>query len=384
MSPAPSRSPDRGAGARDPLPGAPEAGLRWWSDGDAAILRRRSGRGFAYRDPAGQPVRDRPTLARIRTLAIPPAWTDVRICPDGRGHIQATGRDAKGRKQYRYHPRWRATRDEAKFRRLIAFGEALPRIRGQVDADLARPGLPQAKVLALVVRLLELTLARVGNEEYARVNRSFGLTTLRNPHARVRGSEVRLRFRGKSGRVHEIGLRDRRLAGLVRRCQELPGRELFAYVDDDGTVRDVRSEDVNEYLRDAAGLDVTAKMFRTWAATVLAARVLRSAVPAERGRRVTTHAVGEAMQVVSQRLGNTPAVARRSYVHPAVLEAFLDGSLGGALIEAAVDEDALGDLRWTPDDETATLDLLRRRAASEADRPARRRGSSGAKSGRRR
>src|SRR5215470_5909186 len=278
-----------------PARDANRAGLHYTRDDRPGIRRRRAGRGFTYRDDDRGRVTDRATLERIRALAIPPAWTDVWICRDPDGHLQATGRDARGRKQYRYHARWRRRRDAGKFGRMAAFGRALPRIRAACDADLRRPGLPREKVLAAVVRLLELTLIRVGNEEYARLDRSFGLTTLRDRHARVEGSRIRFRFRGKSGRRHEVGLRDRRLARLVRRCQELPGQELFQYEGDDGAIHDVGSGDVNDYLREISGEDFTAKDFRTWAGTVLAFRALRSLEPAETPTRRRSDVV-DAMQ----------------------------------------------------------------------------------------
>ena len=335
------------------------AGLRYSTDARPGITRRRRGRGFSYRTPDGDVVHDSAVLARIRALAIPPAWTDVWICPDPAGHLQATGRDAKGRKQYRYHERWRSGRDNAKFERLIDFARVLPRVRARCDADLATPGLSREKVLAAVVRLLETTLIRVGNDEYARLNRSFGLTTLKNRHATVSGTQVRFRFRGKSGRQHEVGIRDRRLAAVVRRCQELPGQELFQYVDDDGEIRDVDSDAVNAYLREASGAEFTAKDFRTWAGTVLAYRALRALQPAERDRDQKRNVV-EAMRVTAGHLGNTPAVARRSYVHPAVLEAYLDGSIAGALVEAA-EEQATPPGGATPAEEAAVVRLLRQR-----------------------
>jgi DNA topoisomerase-1 len=296
-----------------------DAGLRYVNDGAPGIRRRKAGKGFAYVAPGGSRVTDPETLARIRALAIPPAWTDVWICPDERGHVQATGRDARGRKQYRYHPRWRATRDATKYARAVRFGEALPRIRARVARDLARAGLPREKVLAAVARLLDATALRIGNAEYARENGSFGLTTMRNHHADVRGSRVRMRFRGKAGKVREVELADPRVARVVRRCQELPGQELFGYVDEAGEVRDVTSTDVNAYLREVAGEDFTAKDFRTWAGTVLAAGEL--AREPRRGKR----AVARAIARVAERLGNTPAVCRKCYVHPAVVEAFLRG-----------------------------------------------------------
>ena len=261
--------------AADPVESAIEAGLRYVTDEKPGIRRLRSGKGFRYVRPDGTAVRDEQTLRRIASLVIPPAWTDVWITTDPRGHLQATGRDAKGRKQYRYHPRWRAVRDENKYERMLAFGAAMPTIRARVDADLARPGLPREKVLATVVRLLEATLIRVGNEEYARENRSYGLTTLRNRHVDVHGSELRFEFRGKSGKDHQVSVRDRRLANVIRRLQELPGQEVFQYLDADGARHTIDSDDVNAYLREISGLELSAKDFRTWAGTILCAVALR-------------------------------------------------------------------------------------------------------------
>ncbi|HET7725694.1 MAG TPA: hypothetical protein VFK54_00065 [Candidatus Limnocylindrales bacterium] len=349
---------------------ARDAGLRYSSDDRPGITRRRAGRGFSYRAPDGSVIRDRATLRRIRALAIPPAWTDVWICPDPAGHLQATGRDARGRKQHRYHARFREAREAAKFSRLLEFARALPQIRERVDADLSKPGLPREKVLAAVVRLLELSLIRVGNEEYARLNRSFGLTTLRDRHARIEGTQVRFRFTGKSGRRHEVTLRDRRLARVVARCQDLPGQDLFQYVDDDGVVRDVRSEDVNAYLREISP-DVTAKDFRTWAGTVLAYRALRALQP---DTGTSRKAVVEAMKATADRLGNTPAVTRSSYVHPAVVEAYLDGGVPDALVEVA-EEQEQPPAGSTEPEESAVVELLEQRleidAARATDRPRR-------------
>ncbi len=350
----------------DPIQAAEEIGLRYSTDGTPGYRRRRSGRGFSYLDTHGNRITDPRTLARIRSLAIPPAWTDVWICPSPNGHLQATGRDARGRKQHRYHPRFREAREESKFERMLAFADALPRIREATERDLARSGLPREKVLAAVVRLLELTLIRVGNEEYARLNRSFGLTTLRDRHARIEGTRIRFRFRGKSGQTHEVGLRDRRLASVVRRCQELPGQELFQYVDDDGEVRDVSSDDVNEYIRAASGGDFTAKDFRTWAGTVLAYRALRALEPGASTRAARRNVVA-AMRQTAERLGNTPAVARKSYVHPAVVDAYLDGRIGGALVEAAEDE-VEPPPGSTPDEESAVVELLRQRLDDDSAR----------------
>jgi DNA topoisomerase-1 len=350
----------------DPRDAARSAGLRYASDAEPGIRRRRSGRGFTYVGPDGTTVRDREALGRIKSLAIPPAWSDVWICRWPNGHIQATGRDARGRKQHRYHARWHEARDESKFERMVSFAGALPAIRERTDADLARPGLPREKVLAAVVRLLELTLIRVGNDEYARLNKSFGLTTLRDRHARIEGSHVRFRFRGKSGREHEVGLRDRRLATVVRRCQELPGQELFQYVDGDGAVKDVASDDVNEYLREIAGVDFSAKDFRTWAGTVLAYRALRALQPADSATGARRNVVA-AIRETAGRLGNTPAVTRKSYVHPAVLEAYMDGRVGGALVEAA-EEQSEPPAEATPEEEGAVVDLLCQQLDADASR----------------
>jgi DNA topoisomerase I len=361
------RTPEREDAERpDPREVARQAGLRYSSDADPGIRRMRHGTGFSYMGPDGQPVRERDTLARIRAIAVPPAWTDVWICRFANGHIQATGRDARGRKQHRYHARWRDTRDESKFDRMIEFAGALDAIRERADADLGKPGLPREKVLAAVVRLLELTLIRVGNDEYARLNRSFGLTTLRDRHAQISGTSIRFRFRGKSGQQHEVGLRDRRLATVVRRCQELPGQELFQYVDDEGEVRDVASDDVNAYLREISGGDFTAKDFRTWAGTVLAYRALRALEPAGSDTDARRKVVA-AMRETAGRLGNTPAVTRKSYVHPAVLEAYMDGHVGSALVEAAEDQ-RTPPAEASPEEEAAVVDLLAQRLEVDAGR----------------
>jgi DNA topoisomerase-1 len=302
-------------------------GLRYVRADSPGISRRKAGRAFTYELPSGRPVRDEVTLDRIRALAIPPAWTDVWICSDPDGHLQATGRDARGRRQYRYHARFRARRDRGKFARLVRFGDRLPQIRRRVRSDLARHGLPREKVLAAVVALLETTRFRVGNAEYARLNRSFGISTLRTRHAKVSGATVRFRFRGKGGRTEEGELVDRRLATIVRRCQDLPGQELFQYVDDDGETRPISSEDVNAYLREAAGSDeFSAKDFRTWTATVLAHRALRMALDGGDLADAATGSlpkriVAEALRQTAEALGDTVTVTKSSYVHPAVLEA---------------------------------------------------------------
>jgi DNA topoisomerase I len=277
---------------------------------------------FEYLDAEGKLIRDEQRLLRIKRLAIPPAWTDVWICPSPNGHIQATGRDARGRKQYRYHDRWREMRDENKFQRLADFAKGLPRIRRRVAQDMRLPGLPRQKVLATVVRLLERTFIRVGNEEYARDNKSFGLTTMKNRHARVVGASVRFRFRGKSGRQHELDVTDRRIAKIVANCQDLPGQDLFQYVNDNGEVQDVTSQDVNGYLREISGEDFTAKDFRTWAGTLLAVLALNAEDRAKTEKQAKAN-VKAAVCAVAELLGNTPAICRKCYVHPAVLEAYL-------------------------------------------------------------
>jgi DNA topoisomerase I len=302
------------------------AGLTYISDLDPGIGRRKAGLGFNYRDAEGHAVTDEATLDRIRKLAIPPAWSDVWIAPTARGHIQATGRDARGRKQYRYHEKWRAQRDGGKFDRLIAFGRALPRLRARVDHDLARHGLSRDKVLAAVARVMEVTLMRVGNEEYARANKSFGLTTLRDRHANVGAERARFEFRGKGGKLHTTGFRDRRLARVVKACQDLPGQRLFQYLDDDGQRHSVESADVNAYLREAMGEDFSAKDFRTWAGTVAAARAMVT-LPECAGEGDARRNASACVKAVAGILGNTPAVCRSAYIHPAVLEAYEAGKL---------------------------------------------------------
>ena len=302
------------------------AGLTYVSDLDPGIHRRKAGLGFNYKDAKGDAVSDEATLDRIRKLAIPPAWTDVWIAATARGHIQATGRDVKGRKQYRYHDKWRTQRDGGKFDRLIAFGRALPKLRARVDRDLALRGLPREKVLAAVLRVMEVTLIRVGNEEYAKTNKSFGLTTLRDRHARIGTERAVFEFRGKSGKLHQTSFRDRRLARVVKACQDLPGQRLFQYLDDDGERRAVESADVNAYLREAMGEDFSAKDFRTWAGTVAAARALVT-LPACTDEGGAKRNVNICVKAVAGVLGNTPAVCRSAYIHPAVLEAYQAGNL---------------------------------------------------------
>ncbi|MDF1586100.1 DNA topoisomerase IB [Marinimicrococcus flavescens] len=339
-----------------------EAGLHYVRDDDPGITRRRAGRGFSYRGPDGRKIADPATLRWIRSLAVPPAWREVWISPDPKGHLLATGRDARGRKQYRYHPRWRAVREEAKFGRMLAFGRALPRIRTGVEADLAARGLGRRKVLALVVRLLETTLIRVGNQEYARTNRTFGLTTLRDRHLVVEGGRLRFLFRGKGGKRHEVSLRDRRLARLARTCQEIPGQELFQYLDEEGRRQPVDSGEVNDYLRELAGEAFSAKDFRTWSATVLAAWAL-SEFEAVDSEAAAKRNITQAIERVAGRLGNTPAICRKSYVHPEILDAYMDGSLLEALKER-IEQELREDLEGLAPEEAAVLVFLQRRLAA--------------------
>ena len=309
----------------DPVEAAEEAGLRYVSDDQPGYTRRKKGDDFEYFDTDGKPIRDEQRLLRIKRIGIPPAYTDVWICPSPNGHIQATGRDARRRKQYRYHERWREVRDENKYDKMILFGEALPKIRKRVEHDLGLPGLPRDKILATVVQLLERTFIRVGNEEYARENKSFGLTTMQDRHVEVKGSKLRFRFRGKSGIKHEVDVTDRRIAKIIAKLQELPGQELFQYVDEDGQLRDVTSQDVNDYLREITGQEFSAKDFRTWAGTVLAAIAL-DAVGAFETKKQAKANIKNAISAVSKILGNTPAICRKCYVHPAVLESYLNGN----------------------------------------------------------
>lgn len=339
----------------DPRDSARAAGLRYVSDEMPGIRRRRCGRGFTYLDAAGKTVRDREERARFEALAIPPAWTDVWICPFANGHLQATGRDDKDRKQYLYHPDWHEVRERTKFSRMLAFGESLPRLRRRIERDLDREGLPRERVLAAVVQLLERSLIRVGNDEYARDNGSYGLTTLRRRHAEVDGGTVRFEFKAKSGKRCETEIDDPQLAEIVQGCQELRGQELFTYVDDEDRRHDVDSGDVNDYLREISGEDLTAKDFRTWAGTVRAAAILRRRCGDELSEREAKRCVVAAVREVADRLSNTAAVCRQSYIHPAVLGGFLDGSLhqhaGGPLPRSPRGLDA---------DERFTLELLRR------------------------
>ncbi len=341
------------------------AGLRYVSDTKPGIRRKRSGKGFTYLDLDGKPIRDPEMLRRIAALVISPAWSEVWISPKPLGHLQATGRDAKGRKQYRYHTRWRAVRDETKYSRMLAFGASLPRIRRRIEADLARPGLPKEKVVATVVRLLETTLIRVGNEEYARTNKSFGLTTMRDRHVAVVGATVSFEFRGKSGVHHAINLGDRRLARVVKRCRDLPGQDLFQYLDDDGQGQTIDSADVNAYLREVSGEDFTAKDFRTWAGTVLAALALQEFETFDSEAQAKQNIV-RAIESVAERLGNTPTVCRKCYVHPEIIQSYMDGTMLETLKTRAEQElsDSLDELR---PEEAAILALLQQRLARDVE-----------------
>lgn len=309
----------------DPVSSAKSASLRYVCDDRPGIHRVVGPLGFKYIGRDGKVIRDVAVLRRIRALAVPPAWTDVWICTDARGHLQATGRDKKGRKQYRYHPDWRACRDGTKYDRLPAFASALPAIRRRTEADLARPGLPREKVLAAVVQLLEKSLIRVGNEEYKRKNGSFGLTTLQDKHVVVKGGTLTFQFRGKSGKWHRIDVNDRRLARIVKACRDLPGQDLFQYVDDKGCQQDVTSGDVNAYLKEITGQDFTAKDFRTWYGTVLAATALRE-METVGSKAMARKNVLRAIEAVAGVLGNTRTVCRKSYIHPRIIDAYMDGS----------------------------------------------------------
>jgi DNA topoisomerase I len=309
----------------DPQDSAETAGLRYVSDSTPGIRRKRSGKGFAYTRPGGSRLTDPAALRRIRALAIPPAWTDVWICPRADGHIQSTGRDARGRKQYRYHPLFRETRESTKFERVVAFADILPTIRARVREHMALRCLPREKVLATVVHLLDTTSIRVGNADYARDNKSYGLTTLKNRHAVVDGSEVRFRFTGKSGKQWSVKVKDRRVAKIIKACQELPGQELLQYLDDDGQQQNVTSSDVNTYLKEMTNEDITAKDFRTWAGTILAAMALHELGTFENAAQAKRN-LREAIACVAARLGNTPTICRKCYVHPEIVNSYLDGS----------------------------------------------------------
>ena len=339
------------------------AGLRFVTDSRPGIRREGSTeRGFHYIAADGSPITDEETLARIQALGIPPAYVDVWVSPFANGYLQATGHDAKGRKQYRYHPHWREVRDESKYERMIAFGDALPKIRARVGRDLARHGLPREKVLATVVRLLETTLIRVGNTQYARENAHYGLTTMQNEHIDVSKQAIHFHFVGKSGKEHKIDLKDKRLAAIVSRLRDLPGHEVFQYVGEDGHRHPIDSADVNAYLHEIAGEEFTAKDFRTWAGTVLASLALLE-MEAFGTPTQAKHNITQAIKAVSQRLGNTPAICRKCYVHPAVLDSYLDGTLAEALSQSAAQETAADTLHALHPEEAAVLALLSGRLA---------------------
>ena len=361
-------SPDGVQTIIDPRDAAESAGLRYISDARPGIRRKKAGTGFTYTRADGSRLSEADALKRIKALAIPPAWTDVWICPFADGHIQATGRDAKGRKQYRYHAVFREVRESTKYEHVVAFADALPAIREVVEEHMGVRGLPREKVLATVVHLLETTLIRVGNDDYAKQNSSYGLTTLKNRHVAVDGNEVRFRFTGKSGKHWSLRVKDRRVAKIIKACQDLPGQELLQYVDEAGNCQDVTSTDVNEYLKEITGKEITAKDFRTWAGTVLAAMALNelesfdSAAQAKRNLRA-------AIEKVAGRLGNTPTICRKCYVHPEVLNSYMDGNLVLELKSQAESELRNTVQRLKPE-EAAVLALLRARLAKEAERPA--------------
>jgi DNA topoisomerase I len=315
---------------------AKEAGLTYVSDDSPGITRVKKGKNFIYKSPSGKTINDFETLVRIRALAIPPAWKDVWICPSSRGHIQAVGRDARGRKQYRYHEKWRATRDQSKYEKMIDFAKALPTIRKKTRQHLKLPGLPKEKVLAAIVRIMEKTLIRIGNEEYAKSNHSYGLTTLQDKHAKIKSNRIEFKFKGKSGIDHAIDLKDPQLAQIAKKCQDLPGQELFQYRDESGKVCDIGSSDVNDYLRSLTGEDFTAKDFRTWAGTVLAAQALQE-IGAFTTQKQAKINVVRAVESVAKQLGNTKAVCRKCYIHPAILQSYLDGQLAESLARKADD-----------------------------------------------
>jgi len=348
----------------DSIQCAKSAGLRYVADTSPGIRRKKSGTSVVYISADGHVIRDTEVLARIKSLAIPPAWREVWICPIAHGHLQATGVDAKGRKQYRYHPRWREVRDETKYDRMLVFGRVLPTIRKRVEQDLSRPGLCREKILATVVRLLETTLIRVGNEEYARQNDSFGLTTMRDRHVDVTGATLRFAFRGKSGITHAVDLTDRRLAKIVKQSQDLPGYELFQYIEEDGTRASIDASDVNAYLKEIAGDEFTAKDFRTWAGTILATRALQEFEAFESQAQAKRNIV-QAIEAVAKRLGNTKAVCRKCYIHPAVIRYYMDGSLLQTL-NRRLKKELTQSLDRLSREESAVLVLLQQRLKREA------------------
>jgi DNA topoisomerase-1 len=365
--PQPASSPASEAVNSETLAEVKAAGLRYVADRQPGIKRQPgSDDNFRYFSPNGEEVTDKKTLTRIKSLAIPPAYQDVWICPSPNGYLQATGHDAKGRKQYRYHPHWRESRDETKYEHMRDFGAALPNIRERVEADLRRPGMPREKILATIVRLLETTLIRIGNEQYAKENRHYGLTTLQTNHVEVSGSTLHFHFVGKSGKEHTIDLKDKKLASIVARLHHLPGQELFQYTGEDGALHSIDSADVNAYLHEIAGNEFTAKDFRTWAGTVLASLALQE-FEAFGSETQAKRNVTAAIKTVSQRLGNTPAVCRKAYIHPAVFETYLDGTLL-ALLRQETEQELADSLHSLKPEEAAVMALLARRLAAEAEK----------------
>jgi len=350
----------------DPRDAAESAGLRYVSDEDPGIRRRKSGKGFTYTGPDGSKVSDKATLERIRSLAIPPAYTDVWICAKANGHIQATGRDAKGRKQYRYHPAFREVRESTKYEHMLEFAKGLPAIRKTIDEHMSLRGLPREKVLATVVHLLENTLIRVGNSDYVKQNKSYGLTTLRDPHVKVEGGELRFQFKGKSGKTWRLQVKDRRIARIVKACQDLPGQDLFQYLDENGEQQSITSADVNAYLKEITGSEITAKDFRTWAGTVLAALALAEFEEFDSDAKAKKN-IRAAIETVAARLGNTPSICRKCYVHPEVFDAYLDGGLL-LDIKEQVETELREDLASLRPEEAAVLALLEQRLSREVEK----------------
>ncbi len=340
----------------DPKVSAEEAGLTYVNCGESGYNRIRAGRGFRYTGPGNRPVRDPAVLQRIRSLVIPPAWKNVWVCAKPHGHLQATGVDARGRKQYRYHPKWTAVRGETKYEKILHFGRTLPRIRERLNHDLGKKGLPKEKVLATIVRLLETSLIRVGNEEYARTNQSFGLTTMKDGHADIEGRRIHFHFRGKSGVMHTIDIRDPKLARIVKNCQDIPGQDLFQYLDDEGKRHSVSSTDVNRYLHEIAGDEFTAKDFRTWAGTVLAAQALKEFETFDSEAQAKQNVV-RAIESVAKKLGNTKAVCRKCYIHPAILDSYMDGTLI-EMLSAKVDRELKRNLGHLHPEEATVLAFL--------------------------
>ncbi|MGZ8919675.1 MAG: DNA topoisomerase IB [Limisphaerales bacterium] len=350
------------AASAEGMQAAKSAGLIYFGDNTPGIRRIGSAKAPRYITADKRPMTDKITLARIKRLAVPPAWTEVWICPKDNGHLQATGRDAKGRKQYRYHPHWRQTRDESKYTRMLDFARALPKVRQRIERDLKKPGLPREKVLAAVIKILETGLIRVGNDEYARTNKSFGLTTMQDRHVDVNGSTIRFEFRGKSGKFHKIDIEDRHLANIVGGCQAIPGQELFQYFGDDGRPRDITSTDVNEYLQALTKSDFTAKDFRTWGGTVLAAMALQEFEKYDTKKQAKKNLV-RAIEAVAQRLGNTPAICKKCYIHPEIMNAYLDGTMIGTFKKRA--ETELRKSTGLRPEENAVLAFLQKRLAAE-------------------